>query len=188
VSGVDPRTGAGFVNQVFLGFTGGAARAGNDAWLTTAHVGNGGMCFQDSIELAELYQPILVQERSLIADTEGAGQWRGAHSVRVEFGPIGAPIDVGYVSDGTDNAPKGVRGGLQGSGARQHMRRRDGTLEKLPACAMIRVEPGETIVSVSCGGGGYGAPTARDRDRVRKDVEEGWVSASRAREIYGYGG
>ncbi|GIL38002.1 hydantoinase B/oxoprolinase family protein [Roseiterribacter gracilis] len=186
VSGVDPRTGAGFVNQVFLGFTGGAARAGNDAWLTTAHVGNGGMCFQDSIELAELYQPILVQERALLPDTEGAGQWRGAHSVRVEFGPIGAPIDVGYVSDGGINGPKGARGGLSGNVAQQHKRKRDGTLEELPACAMIRVEPGETIVSVSCGGGGYGAPTARDRDRVRKDVEEGWVSKSRAREIYGY--
>jgi N-methylhydantoinase B len=186
VSGIDPRTGAGFVNQVFLGITGGAARSGNDAWLTIAHVGNGGMCYQDSIELAELYQPILVSERALLPDTEGAGTWRGSPSLRVEFGPTAASIDVGYVSDGTVNAPKGARGGQQGGGARQFRRDRDGALHELPACAMVRVEPGETIVAVSCGGGGYGDPKQRDRAQLARDVAEGWISEARARAVYGY--
>ena len=35
------------------------------------------------------------------------------------------------------------------------------------------------------GGGGYGDPLARDRAKVRHDVEEGWISERVAREAYG---
>ena len=35
------------------------------------------------------------------------------------------------------------------------------------------------------GGGGYGPPSRRDRARVRRDVEEGFVSEEAARAVYG---
>ena len=38
------------------------------------------------------------------------------------------------------------------------------------------------------GGGGYGDPVARDRERVRRDVEEGFVSAEAAARDYGLDG
>ena len=41
------------------------------------------------------------------------------------------------------------------------------------------------IVSVSAGGGGYGDPRRRDPWRVIRDVREGWISAERARNVYG---
>ena len=47
ISGVDPRNGRSYVNQVFLGKTCGAASSSADAWQTISHVGNGGMCFMD---------------------------------------------------------------------------------------------------------------------------------------------
>jgi N-methylhydantoinase B len=40
-------------------------------------------------------------------------------------------------------------------------------------------------VSYSSGGGGYGAPTERDPARVIHDLEEGWITADRARSVYG---
>ena len=49
VSGRDPRTGKPFVNQLFLGCTGGAGNPHADCWLTYTHVGNGGLCFIDSV-------------------------------------------------------------------------------------------------------------------------------------------
>jgi N-methylhydantoinase B len=39
LSGVDPRTGKRFINQLFLGSTGGPGTAQGDAWLTYSHVG-----------------------------------------------------------------------------------------------------------------------------------------------------
>ena len=38
------------------------------------------------------------------------------------------------------------------------------------------------------GGGGYGAPEQRDREKVRRDVAEGFISAEAAREVYGLEG
>ena len=60
ISGQNPRTGELFVNQLFLGFGGGSASAYLDAWVTIQHVGNAGICHQDSIELDELNFPIFV--------------------------------------------------------------------------------------------------------------------------------
>ena len=186
ISGIDPRSGKPFVNQVFLGFTGGAARPDMDAWITYAHVGNGGMCYQDSVELVELEHPIRVNVRRMILDSEGAGQFRGAPGMLVEFGPTDAPIEVGYVSDGTVNGPKGVRGGLAGGAAEQYLQSRNGLRENLPGCAQVTVQPGETIISMSAGGGGYGDPAKRDPDAIRRDVRERWISVERAQAIYGF--
>jgi N-methylhydantoinase B len=185
VSGVDSRTGERFVNQLFLGSTVGAGTAFGDCWLTYLHVGNGGMCFVDSVELDELYQPLWVAERRLLVDTEGAGKNRGAPSLRVEFGPIAGEFEVGYVSDGCINAPRGARGGLGGGASDQLRRRADRSTERLPASAQVKLQPGETIVSICCGGGGYGDPREREPEKVRRDVIEGWVSRERARELYG---
>ena len=186
VSGVDPRTGKRFVNQLFLGSTVGAGTPSGDCWLTYLHVGNGGMCFVDSVELDEMYQPLWVAERRLLIDTEGAGRHRGAPSLLVEFGPVGCDIEVGYVSDGCVNAPRGARGGHTGGAARQLRRRSpDGFPEALPNCAQVKLLDGETILSICCGGGGYGDPMQRSLALIEKDLSEGWISAERAASVYG---
>ena len=51
--------------------------------------------------------------------------------------------------------------------------------------AALELQPGERIVSVSAGGGGYGDPLTRDPAAVLHDVLEGWVSRERALEVYG---
>lgn len=184
ISGIDPRTGDRFVNQLFLGSTVGAGTPFGDCWLTYLHVGNGGMCLIDSVELDELYQPIVVSERRLLPDTEGAGRFRGAPSLQVAFGPVGCDVEVGYVSDGCINAPRGVRGGLTGGAANQ-LRRKGGEItEELQACAQAHIRDGEEIVSICCGGGGYGRPQDRDVAAVVHDVAERWITAERARDVY----
>ena len=46
------------------------------------------------------------------------------------------------------------------------------------------MKPGEAMVSISCGGGGYGPPEERAPWRVEEDVREGWVSRRRAEDVY----
>lgn len=185
ISGVHPKTGQAFVNQLFLGMTGGAAGPEADAWLTIGHVGNAGMCNLDSIELDEMRQPIFVRSRRLVPDSEGAGRQIGAPSIAVEYGPVGCDISVGYVSDGMVNPPLGVRGGAAGGGANQYRIRVDGTHEPLPSCAQITLHDGELIHSLSCGGGGYGRPQDRDPARVAQDVSTGRITPARAAHVYG---
>lgn len=183
VSGV--HEGHPFVNEVYLGCTGGAGTPWTDGWLTILHVGNAGMCYQDSIEIDELRHPIFVHARRLIADSEGAGRFRGALGAYSEFAPVDCEMTVAYVSDGNINPAAGVRGGLSGANSAQYRRKGDGSLEPVPACAEVLIRADETMVSISCGGGGYGHPHERAVERVLHDVREGWVSRERAASLYG---
>jgi N-methylhydantoinase B len=184
VSGVHPDTGQPFVNQLFLGMSGGAGAPRADAWVTIGHVGNAGLCYVDSVELDELRQPLYVYSRYLMRDTEGAGRSKGAPSIEVVFGPRDCELSVGYVSDGAVNPAQGVRGGLEGGRGDQYRILADGSREQLAPCAQVTLLPGEKIVSVSTGGGGYGAPHERDPEAVAHDVSEGLVSKDRARAVY----
>ncbi len=187
ISGRDPRRGdAPYVNQIFLLDTGGPAAPNADAWLTICHAGNAGMCFIDSIELDELHFPIMVSERRLVPDTEGAGRTTGAPSGYCEYGPVGDnSVDVAFVADGAVNTAKGARGGHAGAGIANLLRRKNGKQETLPAVAIVELKPGERIGSYTAGGGGYGPPHERPADVVLCDVREGWISTDRAANVYG---
>ena len=187
ISGFDPRNdNAPFVNQIFMLDTGGAGAPKTDAWLTICHAGNSGLCFIDSVELDELHFPILVKTRRLVPDTEGAGRTTGAPAGLCEYGPVGGgTLEVAYIADGAINNAKGTLGGGDGSKIRNYRRTADGELEELPACANIILEPGETVISYTAGGGGYGPPHERPPEKVGHDVEEGWITRKRAREVYG---
>ncbi len=185
VSGRDPRQGgAPFVNQIFMVITGGAGTPWTDGWLTIFHVGGAGMLRRDSVEVAEMRHPILVDAQRLEPDTEGAGRHRGAPSAYVEYGPAGTSLMVAYGADGVENPALGARGGLAGGPSRHFRRGCDGSLTELPALAFVELADGERLVSITAGGGGYGPPSEREPDRVRHDVAEGWITPERAREVY----
>jgi N-methylhydantoinase B len=186
ISGNDPRwQNEPFVNQIFLTLTGGAAAPNEDGWLTICHVGNAGMLRRDSVEMTEMRHPIRVVDQHIVPDTEGAGRYRGAPSAYVEYGPVGTSVVAAYGADGTINPAAGVRGGLAGGAAKHQKRMRDGRVVPLESSGFERLEDGETIICLTCGGGGYGPPAERDDGRVAHDVREGWISAQRAREVYG---
>lgn len=184
VSGLDPRTRRPFINQIFLGATAGAAGPHNDAWLTYLHAGNAGLSFIDSVELDELYQPILVTARHIVPDTEGPGFFRGAPSLYVEFGPIDCDVEVAFVSDGVVNAPLGVRGGGPGGGARQYKVEKSGAKVEVGQAGVVKLLAGERIVAITTGGGGYGDPALRDPERVARDAREGWITPHHASSVY----
>ncbi|MFP6777747.1 MAG: hydantoinase B/oxoprolinase family protein [Alphaproteobacteria bacterium] len=187
ISGRDPRRGNEiFVNQLVLGVTGGAGSPEADAWMPIVHVGNAGMCRQDSIEVDELSHPLHVKCRRLLADTEGAGTYRGAPSIEVEFGPSeDNSFRVLYVADGTINPAAGTRGGLPGGPIQIFKRSGNGDITPQAAYGDVELLPGETIISISSGGGGYGPPTAREVGSVKQDLDEGWVTRERAETVYG---
>ena len=185
ISGRDPRFGdAPFVNELMLGDTVGTATPTTDGWLTLAGIGAAGLCFWDSVEVDEVRHPIRIAARHIIPDSEGAGRYRGAPASHVEYGPVASALTVAYMSDGTVNGPRGARGGLAGAAARQYRRLRSGNLVDAPACGMVDLAPGETVVAMSCGGGGYRAPHRREPEQVKRDVQEGWITKARAREVY----
>ena len=185
VSGEDPRRGGRpFVNQIFLAVTGGAGTPWSDAWLTMFHVGGAGMLRRDSVEVAEMAHPLRVLRQRLVPDSEGAGQYRGAPSAEVEYGPVDTSMWVSYGTDGAITPALGARGGHAGGPSTHFRRDVNGSLSQLLPYALVELQAGETIVSVTAGGGGYGEPQRRQPKSVVKDVRDGLVTVERARGVY----
>jgi N-methylhydantoinase A/oxoprolinase/acetone carboxylase beta subunit/N-methylhydantoinase B/oxoprolinase/acetone carboxylase alpha subunit len=186
VSGFDPRPGRGaFQNFLCLLVCNGPGAPNADGWLTSIGLGVAGLQQHDPIEVDEMKYPILIRSQYLMSDTEGAGRHTGAPSAYVEYEPVDTTIEALFTSDGTVNAPIGVRGGGNGAKAQQFKRNKEGELEVLDLCARVTVEPGETLVSICTGAGGYGLPITRDLNRVAHDVREGYVTEERAKIVYG---
>jgi len=185
ISGVDPRNGENYVNEIFLFHTGAGASPTADGWLTLTGMGSAGLCLLDSVEIDELRFPIRVYRQGLAPDSEGAGRRRGSPGAHVEFGPIDCAMSVAYASDGSTFPAAGVRGG--GGAARAQQIKRDvaGREHTLAACDEVRLESGEVMISITQPGGGYGPPTEREPERVQKDLAEGWITNARARDTYG---
>jgi N-methylhydantoinase B len=186
VSGNDRRNGgAPYVNQMLIGNNGGPATPVCDGWVTYGVPGGAGGMFVDSAEVIEQKYPIVFRSVRLVADTGGAGRYRGGPAGEIIYGPLHDPVTVAYFAEMNRDPPAGTHGGHAGSRSVVAKVTRGGEEEILPSIGLVNLSPGEWIRGVESGGGGYGDPTGRDPPRVLHDVIEGWVSAQAAKDIYG---
>ncbi|MDB5107294.1 MAG: hydantoinase B/oxoprolinase family protein [Candidatus Binatus sp.] len=186
ISGGDfRRKGAPYVNQLIMGANGGPGAPHNDGWINYGLPVVAGLMYRDSIEIDEQKYPIEYKTVRLLTDSGGAGRFRGAPGARVVFGPRTDTMTVVYPLDGHHFPPKGVLGGHQGQASYAAKLDREGGQHDLPAVSAEQILPGEYIVGVDTGGGGYGSPLDRDPERVLADVLEEWVSLEQARQTYG---
>jgi N-methylhydantoinase B len=188
ISGEDPRRAdARYINQIFLGNTGGPATSDCDGWVTFIVPVSGGFCYRDSVEIDEQKYPIVVRTVEVLADSGGGGRFQGGPATLVEFGPATAsPVRVVYSSDGHHFPAGGVLGGLDGSACTVEQIDAEGRVSELPLVADIELQPGNWIRARTCGGGGYGDPRERSDELVRRDLEEGLITRACAERVYGF--
>lgn len=185
ISGRDGRrAGRPFINQLILGANGGPASPVEDGWISYGLPGPAGLLYRDSIEIDEQKYPVRFHEVRLAHGSEGAGRLRGAPGVRVTFGPTEQDMEVGFLSDGSLDGPRGVHGGQDGAPREAWVETGDGRRREVPPIGSVTLTPGERIVDVASGGGGYGPPAERDPIRVARDVTAGRLTPEAAREIY----
>jgi len=170
--------------DVFFGIGGG--RAGADGADGSPFIIYGASNYDRNIESYELEFPMIYQEYRLLPDSGGPGRWRGGCGLvkTVEF-----QVDAEITVRGTDRyivPPQGTDGGRAGRpGAWILNQGRAGEAHLPPKKTNHRIRAGDTLTMVVAGGGGLGDPRERDRDLVRRDVAEGYVSAASACDDYG---
>jgi N-methylhydantoinase B len=178
ITGVERATNRHFSYTWFSAGGTGALR-GQDGLSATAYPsGVAGV----AAEVIETLAPVVLRRRELRPDSGGAGTFRGGLGQVME---IEVRTDEPYVFSGLyeriRHAAPGLEGG--GNGACGHLETSNGVA--LPPKISTLV-PADTVVTAELpGGGGYGAPTARDPERVLADVREGYVSLEQARAAYG---
>ena len=185
LSGLDRRTGEPFVNQLVVTANGGPGSAYADGWVTYGVPCVSGLMYRDSVEIDEVKMPIRYKHLRLVADTGGAGKYRGGPSFELAYTPKADPITVIYPCDGQVNPSKGVAGGSDGRRAQAWLEKADGTRTQLPNAITLTLNPGEVIHGFDASGGGYGTPFDRDPALVLEDVTENWESREHATETYG---
>lgn len=183
-SGADA-SGEPYVNQLVIGNNGGPGSPTADGWVTYAMPDCAKTIYIDSIEVIEQKYPLRFRSYRLLTDTGGVGRHRGGPASEVVYGPTEAPMQAFYFADFAVHPPLGVLGGGPGSLAAARKLEADGSATELDPIGDVTLVPGEWVVGVESGGGGYGDPLERDPERVRLDVLEGWVSAEAAESVYG---
>ncbi len=188
VSGFNRKRNEPFVLQVFCGTAGGPGGAESDGWLTLLIANGAGLAYFDETEVIEQKYPFLIWETAVRPDSEGAGRQRGAPGNVCIYGPLPQDdaIEVHYSQDGLVTPPKGVQGGGGAMGSEVWLQQADGERRYLPdIIGEQSIGPGERIVSLSAGGGGYGDPRTRKVEAVLSDAVDGYITVDRARDVYG---
>ncbi|RAI02481.1 hydantoinase B [Acuticoccus sediminis] len=131
-------------------------------------------------EIIENRGPMLVTERSLRADSGGAGRRRGGLGQTIRLTTLGsASARVTLRADKVTHPPTGLKGGGLGGAGRVELDGREFPLDP------FILKPGQELALHLPGGGGFGDPADRDRDALKRDVDLGFVSETEASRTYG---
>ena len=161
------------------------ARRGSDGPSATGAFFLGGRNTVPQIEPLEATLPIIFETQRLLPDSGGAGRWRGGLGVETRIRAL-QETEFAMRNDRVKRPPCGREGGDDGLAGDQYVIERDGGRRPLPPkAANLRLAAGETLVLTTSGGGGLGEPRERDRERVREDIAEGFVSEEAAVGRYG---
>jgi N-methylhydantoinase B len=165
------------VTNIGLGGIGG--RPGKDGLATTAFPSGIGTI---PVEVTEAQCPLWFKRKQYLADSGGAGEFRGGLSQVIEIASReAAPFLISAATfDRLSNPAQGRHGGRPGRNGAA----RRGSGEALPDKGLHAIPPGDSVILELPGGGGFGEPRRRERERVRADLEAGVISPGAARRDY----
>ena len=176
ITGADPRTGESFLWHFFMARGGGGAALGHDGWSCVGEVNVAGGIRANSVEVTEERFPLFVVNHELRPGSAGNGQWRGG---------LGAVCEIIYegkgeallntAGDGAIVPPFGVLGGEPGLPHRYSIVSGGAETVLRTKQTGVVVKPGDRIVALSSGGGGYGDPSRRSSDATEWDSRNGYV-------------
>jgi N-methylhydantoinase B len=160
-----------------------------------------------NVEDNEWFYPILYLWRKELANSGGAGKYRGGNSAELAFIPHGTDKISLFTASGHCAVPgPGLHGGLSPATTRFSMKvnanvtqqiRETGSMPtsaeevrgKLrhvaPKAFDVVQTPNDVFLLSWAGAGGYGDPLERDPERVAGDIQRGNTTREWAREVYG---
>jgi len=180
--GHDPRHDRDYVYLETLGggFGGRFTKDGKDG--VQVHITNTSNLPVESIEME---YPLLVESYGFVADSGGAGKYRGGLGLRRVVRPVGHTMTFSGQGERFVNRPWGLFGGGSG-GTGKFVKLSGGAEVPLPTKpANLEVKANEAIVVETPGAGGYGEPQDRDKAAVENDFVSGKFSRGFIKDHYG---
>jgi N-methylhydantoinase B len=151
-------------------------RDGNSALVFPANTSN------TSAEIFETDTTLVVERKEFVADTGGAGRFRGGVAQEIIVRNISdRPVLASAIAGRYVHGAPGLVGGMPGSLGVVQL---EGS-QPLDGDREVRLEPGQAIYLRYPGGGGFGDPFQRDPQHVLADVRRSFVTLEGARRDYG---
>ena len=110
---------------------------------------------------------------------------RSRKSIRMPLPPGGYEKGVFDVMAKAGVEAESVDGGRKGSPNYVEFIPKNGEWQRFAFASGLKTQKDDVIRVVTGSGGGFGDPTRRDPDLVRRDVKNGLISAEHAEEVYG---
>lgn len=147
------------------------------------------------VEVFEKKYPFRLRRYSLRDDTGGAGEHQGGLGVVWEMELTEGETTLNCLADRVTIPPWGVHDGEPGEPNQILLKRSEdeafrpigevfGTTSP-SKFSNVTITEGDVVSIQTAGGGGYGDPADRNREKVLDDVQMGYVSAETAKETYG---
>ena len=117
-------------------------------------------------EVLESRYPVRLESFSLRPDSGGKGKYSGGNGVirKVRFLES---MTAGILSSNRIISPFGLQGGEAGKVGKNYVKRQDQFIEQLDSTATVEMQPGDTFVIETPGGGGYGFVEGIDIEKLQ---------------------
>ncbi|KAJ5415081.1 hypothetical protein N7465_003776 [Penicillium sp. CMV-2018d] len=141
-------------------------------------------------EMIELNYPLRIEANESVADSGGAGFYRGGNVQRTLYRFL-ARGEFSLHDDRWFTKPWGLKGRKPGQRSRKILYRYSKSEDSPPTqilpskCDHIRVDPGDLLEWLTWGGGGLGDPLTRPAEKIALEVHRKLVTVQGARVAYG---
>ena len=183
IGGIHPDTGRQYtiIEPQLGGWGGRDGMDGNSAMFSGAH----GETFNCPAEVNEARNGLYVDQMALNLEPGGEGQFTGGRGIVMDYR---VRADDGFLTVGYTRSKYpawALDGGNEGSPNYVEFIPSEGERQRFAFVSGLKTRRDDVIRVVTGNGGGFGDPKKRDPERVRRDVQNGLISAERAREVYG---
>jgi N-methylhydantoinase B len=194
-AGTHPETGEYFTNYHIEGSGWGGTATHDGGNVLCPENGN---CRNAPVEIFDTKYPFVTRSYQLRPDSGGPGRQRGGLASSRHLVVTAPEITLSALMDRTKTRAWGLFGGGEGMSAHILVKRKGqaafqrfseafGTISD-SKFTRVTLRDGDEIILASAGGGGYGPPHDRPRERIIEDLEEGFVSREAAQRFYGLSG
>jgi len=186
VGGTHPDTGRQYtiIEPQLGGWGASAVRDGNSAIFCGFH----GETYNCPAEINEARNGLIVDRMELNLEPGGEGKFTGGRGIRMDYRlrTDNCFLTAGYTR--SKFPAWALEGGREGSPNYVEVIRTDGSRERYSFVSGLQTNTDDVIRVVTGNGGGLGDPKQRDPKAIAQDIRNGFLSAERAREVYGYTG
>jgi N-methylhydantoinase B len=149
----------------------GATATKDGASATRVHMSN---VMNTPSEVIEVEYPFRIEEHGLRAGSSGDGTHRGGLGIRRAYRVLAPEVTLTTMLDRRVVPPYGIAGGAAAAPFRITLNP-GGAEREIRGKETVTLRQGDLVVIETCGGGGYGPPSARPSEARERDQREGYV-------------